>query len=173
MNHPNIVKLHEVIDDPNHHKIYLVMDYVEKGQVMSEAFWKHEGKEADSVLDEEKAKKYFTDLVLGLDYIHNYAHVVHRDIKPENLLITADDELKISDFGISHVVEDGENDEITNQKGTKAFLAPEVYEKGPFKGKPADVWAAGATLYFMLCGKPPFKTNNLMKLKKMIKEEEF
>ena len=59
--------------------------------------------------------------------MHNYANVIHRDIKPENLLIDENGILKISDFGISHIME-SENDELYNNAGTKFFLPPEVWE---------------------------------------------
>lgn len=114
------------------------MDYIKKGAVMSESYWKHENstmKDSKSlnsdkkqVLTEEKALKYFRGLLLGLDYIHNYAHVIHRDIKPENLLIDHEDNLKISDFGVSHIMEDSEDDHLKNKAGTKFFLPPEAFE---------------------------------------------
>jgi len=71
------------------------------------------------------------------------------------LLITEDDTLKISDFGVSEILEN-DNDELHNNLGTFAFLAPETWDRNSFKGKPADVWAAGATLYYMIFGKLPF-----------------
>ena len=58
--------------------------------------------------------------------MHNYANVVHRDIKPENLLISENDVLKLSDFGISEIVEDG-SDSLSNNAGTKFFMAPEAW----------------------------------------------
>lgn len=59
--------------------------------------------------------------------MHNYAEIVHRDIKPENLLISEDDVLKVSDFGISTIVEQG-NDKLEDNAGTKYYLAPEAWE---------------------------------------------
>mmetsp|Transcript_13764 Transcript_13764/g.11711 ORF Transcript_13764/g.11711 Transcript_13764/m.11711 type:complete len:94 (-) Transcript_13764:587-868(-) len=93
--------------------------------------------------------------------MHNHAHIVHRDIKPDNLLVSKDDTLKVSDFGISHVFEHGKEDELRDTKGTKLFMAPETFVKGPFRGMPVDIWAMGATLYYMLIGVPPFKSSNL------------
>ncbi len=120
------------------------MDLVKKGAVMSKGYWKYETKEAldksalnasfdtsfvtdgKKVLIEEKALKYFRELILGLDYLHNYAGVIHRDIKPENLLIDEFDSLKISDFGVSLIMEDN-SDELKNNAGTKLFLPPESF----------------------------------------------
>lgn len=151
--HPNIVKLFEVIDDPNEDKLYLIMELVKKGAVLSKTYWKqenHSAGEADNseewinekfkrTLNESKAKKYFRQLILGLDYskklyfenkslVHNYANVIHRDIKPENLLISEDDNLKISDFGVSYIMEESASDELKNDAGTKCFLAPEAWQ---------------------------------------------
>jgi len=56
--------------------------------------------------------------------VHNYAKIIHRDIKPDNLLINETDDLKISDFGISMLYNDSEY--LTNEDGTKCFLAPEI-----------------------------------------------
>lgn len=125
------------------------MDLIKKGAVMSKSYWKYENKEmlersaisvvsnldasiyteapGKKVLTEEKALKYFRELILGLDYLHNYAKVIHRDIKPENLLIDEFDTLKISDFGVSQIMED-DSDELKNNAGTKLFLPPESFE---------------------------------------------
>lgn len=130
------------------------MSLVKKGAVMSKTYWKHEDKEmlnrsgmsvtsaldnsvygdiptGKKVLSEEKALKYFRELVLGLDYLHNYAKVIHRDIKPENLLIDENDVLKISDFGVSSIMED-DSDELKNSAGTKLFLPPESFQGNLF-----------------------------------------
>ena len=117
---------------------------------MSKSYWKYENKEmldrsglsvasnldasiytdvptGRKVLSEEKALKYFRELILGLDYLHNYAKVIHRDIKPENLLVDEFDQLKIADFGVSLIMED-DSDELKNNAGTKLFLPPESFE---------------------------------------------
>ena len=146
--HPNIVKLWEVIDDPNDDKLYLVMDYIKKGAAMSDMYWRVEGTERGDqnedcqdqptpvvnrhlsqgqVLSDKKAMKYFRELILGLDYLHSHACVIHRDIKPENLLIDHEDNLKISDFGVSHIMDDNNNDNLKNKAGTKFFLPPEAF----------------------------------------------
>ena len=91
---------------------------------------KNEDDKQKRVLSEEKCLKYFRDLILGLDYLHNHAHVIHRDIKPENLLIDHEDTLKIADFGVSHIMDNDNNDHLKSNAGTKFFLPPEA-----FKGK--------------------------------------
>ncbi|KAF9438936.1 hypothetical protein BGZ76_002935 [Entomortierella beljakovae] len=96
--HPNVVRLIEVIDDPNARKIYLVLEYMEGGEVR----WK-DGEEKP-VLPLKDARSIFREIVLGLEYLHTQG-IIHRDIKPANLLLTAEKSVKISDFGVSHFSE--------------------------------------------------------------------
>ncbi len=97
--------------------------------------------------------------------------MIHRDIKPENLLINEYDVLKVSDFGISHIMEDGIA-ELNSGAGTKFFMAPEAWE-GKHDGKLADIWACGGTLYYFLYGKPPFVGTTAEELKRKIKTEQY
>ena len=149
-NHRNIVRLWEVIDNEKNDKLYLVIDFIHKGAIMSKRYWKKERKEevekTTNILDEEfqnlsmcstkdqpkflseaKSLKYFRDFLLGLDYLHNCCKIIHRDIKPENLLVDENDILKIADFGMAHIFE-GDTDEISTQHGTRFFMAPELWE---------------------------------------------
>ncbi|KAF9945778.1 protein kinase ssp1, partial [Modicella reniformis] len=96
--HPNVVRLIEVIDDPNARKIYLVLEYMEGGEVR----WKDT--EDKPILPLQHARLIFRDVVLGLEYLHMQG-IIHRDIKPANLLLSVDNSVKISDFGVSHFSE--------------------------------------------------------------------
>jgi [calcium/calmodulin-dependent protein kinase] kinase len=118
LDHPNVVRLVEVINDPHHRLIYLVQEYVEKGTIMKEG-WGQEG------MDEELARKYMRGILRGLEYLH-FQNVVHQDLKPENLLLASDDTIKISDFGTAKVIvsSDGQNHRAM---GTPAFMAPELF----------------------------------------------
>ncbi|KAJ1971631.1 hypothetical protein H4R34_005677, partial [Dimargaris verticillata] len=93
--HPNIVHLYEVIDDPAAKKIYLILEYMEGGELQ----WR-DGDDRP-VLALGQIRTIFRDLVLGVEYLH-YQGVIHRDIKPANLLLGAKGAIKISDFGVSH-----------------------------------------------------------------------
>jgi len=155
LDHENIVRLHEVIDDPKHDKFYMVFDYVSGGQLVK--IESNGQTKNNKLFTEDKARKYFRDLINGLSYIHS-RHVLHRDIKPENLLIDPImDRLKMVDFGVSHEFKD-DNDNVTDSQGTPAFLSPEacIAEQGAWSGRAADIWACGITLYVMIFGKTPF-----------------
>ncbi|KAI8348985.1 kinase-like domain-containing protein [Mortierella sp. GBAus27b] len=168
--HPNVVKLIEVIDDPTAKKIYLVLEYMEGGEVR----WKDT--EDKPILSLQEARSIFRDVVLGLEYLHMQG-IYHRDIKPANLLLSAEGGVKISDFGVSHFSEknalerDLENSpddlELAKTAGSPAFFAPELYPSASTGMLPAttgrppitkaiDIWALGVTLYCFVYGRCPF-----------------
>ncbi|KAI8053251.1 kinase-like domain-containing protein [Syncephalis plumigaleata] len=96
--HPNVVRLIEVIDDPQARKIYLVLELLDGGEVR----WKQPDSDLP-LLSQSDTRRIFRDVVLGLEYLHHQG-IVHRDIKPANLLMTADTRVvKITDFGVSHL----------------------------------------------------------------------
>lgn len=102
-NHPNVVLLKEVIDDPAAEKTYLVLEYLSGGDVRWQQALPDENDplSANPVLSVVQARKIFRDLVAGVEYLH-YQGILHRDIKPANLLYTEDQKsVKIGDFGVS------------------------------------------------------------------------
>ncbi|KAF2077666.1 hypothetical protein CYY_001054 [Polysphondylium violaceum] len=153
LNHPNVVKLFEVINDPTEECLYIVMEYIEGGAIMSCSDF------SNWPMSENLARKYFRDIVSGLEYLHEQK-VIHRDIKPENLLVNRDGVVKIADFGVSHIFE---NDDILRcSAGSPAFLAPELCtdEQIPISGKAVDIWALGISLYCLVFAKLPFETSS-------------
>lgn len=91
---------------------------------------------------------------LILAIIHCHANgVVHRDIKPENIMIGADGELKIIDFGLSKILHNN-NNSLKSIVGTPFYMAPEVLE-GNY-GNSCDIWSLGVLMYVLLCGYLPF-----------------
>ena len=91
-------------------------------------------------------------------YLHEIVGIVHRDIKPQNLLLTKDGTVKISDFGCSTVLENG-SFTIENTVGSNYFFSPEICKGDSHSGKPSDIWALGATLYYMIFKEYPFVAN--------------
>ncbi|OVA10156.1 Protein kinase domain [Macleaya cordata] len=152
LDHPNIVNLIEVIDDPNTDQFYMVLEYVE-------GKWAPEGSGPTGGLGETTVRKYLRDIVAGLMYLHAH-NIVHGDIKPDNLLVTSTGIVKIGDFSVSQVFED-DNDELRRSPGTPVFTAPECCLGLTYHGKAADTWALGVTLYRMVLGEYPFLGDTL------------
>jgi 5'-AMP-activated protein kinase, catalytic alpha subunit len=131
--------LYEIIDDPNIKKIYIITDFIKNGNLA-------ERMSSKDALTLEQVRKYFRDLMSAVDYCHNVANVLHRDIKPENILIGDDDSVKLADFGVSQMIENGD-DTLHSKIGTQFFMSPEMFQAASYRGKPADIWACGIVLY--------------------------
>lgn len=125
ISHPNIVKLIEIIDDEEYKRVYLIMEYCAKGSInrpsVNDNFPLSLSTEPKT-LNEKEVKVHMKSLLLALDYLHNKVGIAHRDIKPENLLLSADDVLKLTDFGLST-----EDSQSNNKSGTRVYMAPETY----------------------------------------------
>jgi len=150
LDHVNVLKLVEVINDPSEDRLFMVLEYCEGGSVMK-------GELENDPLPEATAKRYFSQIVRGLDYLHSQ-NIIHRDIKPENLLLSGDGIVKISDFGVSLILESADDEPLKRTVGSPAFLAPELCasETPRMNGPAIDVWSLGITLYIFVFGKPPF-----------------
>ena len=168
LNHGNLVSLIEVLDDPDEDSLYMVLEMCQKGVVMKVGI-----DERADPYDDESCRCWFRDLILGIEYLHAQG-VVHRDIKPDNLLLTADDVLKIVDFGVSEIFE--KHSEMTTIKsaGSPAFLPPElcVARHGGISGKAADIWSMGVTLYCLRFGRIPFEKPGILDLYESIKSDQ-
>ncbi|XP_014616564.1 PREDICTED: probable serine/threonine-protein kinase DDB_G0278845 isoform X2 [Polistes canadensis] len=147
LDHPNVVKLVEVLDDPDEDNLYLVFELVQKGEVLQIP--------TDKPLDEDTARKNFRDVVMGIEYLH-YQRIVHRDIKPSNLLVDSDGRIKIADLGVSAELR-ASGELLSGPAGTPAFAAPETtILNAHYSGTPCDVWSMGVTLYSLVTGKVPW-----------------
>ncbi|KAM9811292.1 calcium/calmodulin-dependent protein kinase kinase 1b isoform 3-T4 [Syngnathus typhle] len=163
LHHHNVVKLVEVLDDPEEDGLHMAFELMTRGPVMEVP--------TDEPLTEERARFYFRDLVLGIEYLH-YHKIIHRDIKPSNLLLGDDGHVKIADFGVSNEFE-GADAMLSGTAGTPAFMAPETMEDhwSEFSGKALDVWAMGVTLFCFVYGKCPFYDEYVVSLYNKIKNK--
>ncbi|KAM3081528.1 hypothetical protein ACMFMG_004985 [Clarireedia jacksonii] len=168
LNHPNLVSLIEVLDDPEEDSLYMVLEMCKKGVVMKVGL----GEKADPY-DVESCRCWFRDLILGIEYLHAQG-VVHRDIKPDNLLLTQDDVLKIVDFGVSEMFEKASDMMTAKSAGSPAFLPPElcVTRHGDVSGRAADIWSMGISLYCLRFGRIPFERCGVLDLYEAIKNEQ-
>ncbi|KAG5008764.1 hypothetical protein AAZX31_07G022200 [Glycine max] len=152
--HPHIVELKEVMATKG--KIFLVMEYVKGGELFAKV---NKGK-----LTEDLARKYFQQLISAVDFCHSRG-VTHRDLKPENLLLDQNEDLKVSDFGLSTLPEQRRADGmLVTPCGTPAYVAPEVLKKKGYDGSKADLWSCGVILFALLCGYLPFQGENVMRI---------
>lgn len=106
LRHPHIIALLEVINDPEHDELYLVLELAIKGPLMrlDDSGNVHPDDDGENTLPEATARKVVKGLVRAVRFAHR-SGVAHRDIKPENILLTENDECKLADFGVSHVME--------------------------------------------------------------------
>ena len=163
VDHRNVVRLVEVMDDPHNDRLYLVMEYVELGHVGSS--------EMPEPIPLHLVKQYVRDALLGLDYLHYHA-IIHRDIKPDNLLLSATGECKIGDLGMSTVLSSTQELLHEYSAGTPAYRPPEMCQGQGFSGQAADVWSLGVTMYFLLYAQLPFWGSSEMLLAQSIIDKE-
>eukprot|EP01062_Namystynia_karyoxenos_P066990 TRINITY_DN608_c1_g1_i1.p1 TRINITY_DN608_c1_g1~~TRINITY_DN608_c1_g1_i1.p1 ORF type:complete len:371 (+),score=130.03 TRINITY_DN608_c1_g1_i1:114-1226(+) len=125
-------------------------------------------------LEEADCRRYFQGLMLAVYACHQMG-VMHRDIKPENILITRQDEIKLSDFGFATPVE--KLRQARAHCGTRQYLAPEVFESGSdtdsYDGFSSDVWACGVTLYVMGVGRLPFGDTRTAAARRQLRAAQF
>ncbi|CAH0581059.1 unnamed protein product [Chrysodeixis includens] len=131
---------------------YMFLEYAPGGELFDRI-------EPDVGMREDDARRYWRQLLSGLQYLHGRG-VAHRDIKPENLLLDDHDELKISDFGMATLFRHGSRERLLSRVcGTVPYAAPEVLAAAqrPYRAAPADLWAAGLVLLAMLAGELPWE----------------
>ncbi|KAL2332522.1 hypothetical protein Fmac_020103 [Flemingia macrophylla] len=152
--HPHIVELKEVM--ANKAKIFMVVEYVKGGELFA--------KVAKGKMKEDLARKYFQQLISAVDFCHSRG-VTHRDLKPENLLLDENEDLKVSDFGLSALPDQRRSDGmLLTPCGTPAYVAPEVLKKKGYDGSKADIWSCGVILFALLAGYLPFQGENVMRI---------
>ncbi|XP_076034908.1 serine/threonine-protein kinase Chk1-like [Oratosquilla oratoria] len=145
LEHRNIINLY--CWERSEYTLTIFMEYCSAGDLQSTL---------DSVGTKD-ALEYFSQLMRGVDYLHSRG-VVHRDLKPPNLILTEDKVLKIADFGLADVfIVRGEEVRLSGVVGTRAYMAPEIFEESSYLGPPVDLWSCGIILVRMLGKGKPWK----------------
>ena len=154
LNHPNIVKIYEIIEDENNY--YISMEYVPGGELFNYIV-------KNKRLTENESSFFYSQIIHIIKEIHKHK-ICHRDLKPENLLLTQHKTIKITDFGLSNEYEDF----LMTPCGSPCYASPEVLKGKKYSGLGIDLWASGIILYSMLCGYLPFDDKNNDELFKKI-----
>ncbi|XP_065204246.1 SNF-related serine/threonine-protein kinase [Planococcus citri] len=148
--HPNVVRLYEVID--THSKLYLILELADGGDLY-DYIMRHE-----AGLSELVAQEYFAQIVRAISYCHRL-HVVHRDLKPENVVFFERiGVVKLTDFGFSNKFCPGQK--LETSCGSLAYSAPEILLGDSYDAPAVDIWSLGVILYMLVCGQAPFQEAN-------------
>merc|ERR1719229_1934060 len=148
VDHPFLIKLHYAFETAE--RLYLVQEFCRGGELFR--LLEHE-----RMIMEDSARFYLCQIVCALEYLHSM-DIVYRDLKTENIMLDEDGNIKLIDFGLSKIFEDGET--LTQTFcGTVEYMAPEVVIKDPGHGKPADWWSLGIFFFDLLTGRSPLCSN--------------
>jgi predicted Ser/Thr protein kinase len=158
--HPNIVVIFDAGEEDG--LFYITMEFVE-------------GRSLQSVIDSRqpfpvpRVLKLMEQVCSALDFAHQH-NVVHRDIKPANLMLTADDVVKITDFGTAKILQFG-TAQTAHVMGTPSYMSPEQVKGKPVDGR-SDIFSMGVILYELMTGEKPFPGQNITTvIYKIINEE--
>ena len=162
INCPFIVNIKTAFQDTS--KLYIVSEFMQGGDMF---YHMHDGKII--IFNNDKTRFYVMELVLALEFLHKN-NMVYRDLKPENILLDSKGHVKLTDFGLSKILEE-EDDKAFTICGTPQYLAPEILNKKGYN-KAVDWWSLGCVMYEMLTGKIPFPIKKGVKLNMKIYEQQ-
>ena len=135
---------------------HIVMEYCESGDLAGII-----KRRTSKPFSEKQILDWFVQLSMAVDYIHS-RHILHRDLKSNNVFVTANNIIKLGDFGIARVL-DRTLEQAKTVIGTPYYMSPEVCESKPYSYK-SDLWALGCILYEMCTRKHAFDSTNLLGL---------
>lgn len=161
MDHPNIVRIFEVIQEPK--TINIIMELCTGGELFTRI-------QSLEHFSEQNAKTYMTDIISAVKYCHDN-NIVHRDLKPENILFESlkdSARLKLIDFGTSKYFKPKER--LKGFAGSVYYVAPEVIQDN--YNEKCDIWSLGVILFIMLSGNPPFVGNDDIHTLRLVQEQE-
>ncbi|XP_076381695.1 serine/threonine-protein kinase SIK2 [Megalopta genalis] len=161
LEHPHIVKLYQVMETKN--MIYMVCEYASKGEIFD--YIARYGR-----MGEPRARATFAQILSAVEYCHETG-VAHRDLKAENLLLDAQMNVKIADFGFSNKFLPGQG--LSTWCGSPPYAAPEIFRGKYYTGPEIDLWSLGVVLYVLVCGALPFDGSTLQSLRDRVLSGRF
>ncbi|XP_075046480.1 serine/threonine-protein kinase SIK3 isoform X2 [Mixophyes fleayi] len=159
--HPHIICLYQVMETER--MIYLVTEYASGGEIFDHLV-------AHGRMAEKEARKKFKQIVAAVHFCH-CRNIVHRDLKAENLLLDANLNIKIADFGFSNRFTPGQL--LKTWCGSPPYAAPELFEGKEYEGPKVDIWSLGVVLYVLVCGALPFDGSTLQNLRARVLSGKF
>ncbi|XP_059895757.1 serine/threonine-protein kinase SIK1 [Gadus macrocephalus] len=161
LHHPHIIKLYQVMETKD--MLYIVTEYAKNGEMFDHLT-------SSGRMSEDEARRKFWQILTAVDYCHR-RHIVHRDLKTENLLLDANMNIKLADFGFGNFYNAGEP--LATWCGSPPYAAPEVFEGKEYEGPQLDIWSLGVVLYVLVCGSLPFDGHSLPVLRQRVTEGRF
>uniref|UniRef100_A0A8B9TMS5 non-specific serine/threonine protein kinase n=1 Tax=Anas platyrhynchos TaxID=8839 RepID=A0A8B9TMS5_ANAPL len=159
--HPHIIRLYQVMETER--MIYLVTEYASGGEIFDHLV-------AHGRMAEKEARRKFKQIVAAVNFCH-CRNIVHRDLKAENLLLDANLNIKIADFGFSNIFTPGQL--LKTWCGSPPYAAPELFEGKEYDGPKVDIWSLGVVLYVLVCGALPFDGSTLQNLRARVLSGKF
>lgn len=165
LKHPFVVGYHDVYKTKSG-KLYIIMDYCEKGDLDKEIKKRQRSFEASGgdpsfYFDDDLVMKWLAQLCLAMKQVHSF-QIIHRDLKPANIFLDKDNNVKLADFGIARVLS-SDKSRADSRIGTPAYMAPEIFEQKEYEMK-VDVWSIGIILYQLHTLSLPFHSHTMSKV---------
>jgi len=160
--HPNVVRVYDVVELDTH--VYIFMDYCSNGDLLE--YVKDKG-----YIEEHFGQHYFQQILSAVKHLHGL-DIAHRDLKCENVLLTSEDNVKITDFGFARHCRDSKTGKrilSSTYCGSCAYAAPEILKGTAYNPKLYDMWSLGCILFIMLTGHMPYDESDISK---MLKNQE-
>lgn len=162
LQHPHIVTVYDLLEEAG--EFFIVMELVE-GRSLDRLL-------ADGRLSLERALGLFQQILSALDFAHSRG-VIHRDVKASNVLVTADDRVKLMDFGIALLVGDTRLTRTSQSIGTPVYMSPEQILRPREVDHRSDIYSAAVVLFEMLAGVPPFDGDTDYEIQRQHVERSF
>jgi eukaryotic-like serine/threonine-protein kinase len=165
LNHRHIVGIYEVGEHQGRH--YYSMPFLD-GQNLAQLVESGQWRPGDGM----EAARLMAKVARAVQCAHD-ADILHRDIKPGNIIIDAEGEPCVTDFGLAKRVKAEANPTLTGQVlGTPSFMAPERAPGRPRSTRATDIYSLGAVLYYLLTGRPPFVADSALDALLLVLESE-